>query len=64
VVDNIGPQAVAAAFADIRLGPGNVNFMPNGLGVTVTNGITGASAPRACQFPTLPVPPVPAGWLR
>jgi polygalacturonase len=64
VVDNTGPQAVAAAFADIRLGPGNVNFAPSGLGVTVTNGISGPSTPRACHFPTLPAPELPAGWLR
>jgi hypothetical protein len=26
IIDNTGPQAVASRFADIRLGPGNVNF--------------------------------------
>ncbi len=64
IVDNIGPQDVAAEFADIRLGPGNVNFTPSGLGVTVTNNITAGSAPRTCSFPPLPAPEIPAGWLR
>jgi hypothetical protein len=64
VVDNIGPQAVSAAFADIHLGPGDVNFTPSGLDVTVTNHITAGSTPRACAFPTLPTPAPPAGWLR
>jgi polygalacturonase len=63
VVDGIGPQAVSAQFADIHLGPGDVNFTPSGLDVTVTNGITGPSTPRACVFPTLPVPERPGGWL-
>jgi polygalacturonase len=64
VVDNIGPQGVYSAFADIRLGPGDVNFTPSGRDVTVTNGITGGSTPRACTFPTLPTPAIPADWLR
>lgn len=63
VIDNIGPVAVAAEFVDIQLGPGNVNFTPSGPSVTVANGITGASTPRACSFPTLPTPVKPAGWL-
>ena len=64
VVDNMGEIAVAAEFADIRLGPGNVSFTPSGLGVTVTNNISQANAPRACSFPPLPAPAAPAGWLR
>lgn len=64
IVDNISQQAVAASFADVRLGPGNVNFVPSGLDVTVTNGISGASAPHECEFPVLPTPELPAGWLR
>jgi polygalacturonase len=63
IIDNIGPQAVSGDFADMRLGPGNVNFMPTGRGVTVTNGITGGSTPRECKFPKLPVPERPEGWL-
>jgi hypothetical protein len=63
-VDNIGPRAVAAEYADIRLGPGSVNFMPTGPGVTVTNEISEDSTPLPCVFPTLPTPEKPAGWLR
>jgi polygalacturonase len=63
VVDNIGPNGTAAEFADIRLGPGDVNFTPTGRGVTLTNNISGGSKPRACVFPTLPTPQRPAGWL-
>jgi polygalacturonase len=64
IVDNVGPQAVAAQYSDIHLGPGNVNFMPSGPGVTVSNQMTGPSTPRPCVFPTLPAPHPPAGWLR
>ena len=64
VVDNLGPQCVAAQFSDIHLGPGNVNFLPQGPGVTVTNSITGNSVPKRCVFPTLPAPQPPAGWQR
>jgi polygalacturonase len=62
IIDNTGPQAVASRFADIRLGPGNVNFMPSGPGVTVTDNITEHGAPRACKFPKLPAPEPPPGW--
>ena len=65
MIDNISAdQGVAAEFADIRLGPGQVNFRPSGAGVTVTNSIIGSSTPRECVFPTLPRPEPPAGWLR
>ncbi len=63
VVDNIGANGTAAEFADIRLGPGDVNFMPTGRGVQLTNNISGGSTPRACVFPTLPTPQRPEGWL-
>ncbi|MBN1608977.1 MAG: hypothetical protein JW940_20285 [Polyangiaceae bacterium] len=63
IIDNIGPQAVVTEFADIRLGPGNVNFMPAGRGVTVTNGIVPGSTPHECRFAPLPVPERPEGWL-
>jgi polygalacturonase len=63
IIDNIGPQAVVAEFADIRLGPGNVNFTPAGRGVTLTNGIAPGSTPRECKFAPLPVPERPEGWL-
>ncbi len=63
VIDNIGPQAVAAEYTDIELGPGPVNFVPQGPGVTVRNDIAGGQ-PRECVFPTLPAPALPEGWLR
>jgi len=40
VIDNIGPAGVSSQFADIRLGPGNVNFRPSGTGVTVSTQIS------------------------
>jgi polygalacturonase len=64
LVDNIGPQAVASEFADIRLGPGRVNFVPQGSEVKVTDERTGDGPPLNCVFPVLPVPEKPAGWLR
>jgi polygalacturonase len=62
IVDNVDNNAVAAQFSNIVLGPGAVNFMPSGLGVTVTNDITAGSTPKACVFPTLPAPHPPPGW--
>lgn len=64
VIDNIGPQCVASQFANIVLGPGNVNFMPGGAGVTVDNRISDGRPPKRCVFPKLPAPRPPAGWLR
>src|SRR5262249_14763996 len=37
VIENFSQQAVAAEFSNIVLGPGDVNFMPNGMGVNVTD---------------------------
>ncbi|HXK19565.1 MAG TPA: hypothetical protein VNG33_17265, partial [Polyangiaceae bacterium] len=64
VIDNIGPQGVASQYADVQLGPGDVNFEPSGTGVTVSEQITEERAPKRCVFPTLPAPHPPAGWLR
>jgi polygalacturonase len=64
VIDNIGPQAVAAEYVDVQLGPGNVNFKPQGPDVTLTDTIAGPSEPRRCVFPTLPTPQMPDGWLK
>ena len=66
IVDNMGPLDVAAEFAKITLGPGDVNFMPGGQSVTVTDTRPRPveSTPRACVFPKLPTPEVPPGWLR
>jgi polygalacturonase len=64
IIDNMGPLDVAAEFANITLGPGNVNFKPVGPWVSVTDTRTEGSTPRACVFPKLPTPEVPPGWLR
>lgn len=63
VIDNIGPPDVYAEYIDIELGPGDVNFRPQGVDVNLTNNITGDSAPKKCVFPTLPAPELPEGWL-
>jgi polygalacturonase len=46
VVDTI--KATTSQDANITLGPGNVNFMPSGTNVNVTNSISGTSTPNAC----------------
>lgn len=64
VIDNIGPPAHSSEYVDFVLGPGEVNFEPEGPGVSVTDNRTGTSKPRECVFPTLPAPALPEGWLR
>jgi hypothetical protein len=61
-IDNFGQQAVTAQFSNIVLGPGDVNFMPGGTEVKITDNRDGSSAPRACSFPKLPAPQRPDGW--
>ena len=39
---------MTTSYANVTLGPGNVNFTPSGTGVTVTNKISGSSTPNAC----------------
>lgn len=56
VVDGVTALDVAAQFSSVTLGPGNVNFVPIGLGVATTNDISAGTGPVPCQFPTLPVP--------
>jgi polygalacturonase len=66
-VDNIGPEAVAAQFSQIALGPGAVNFAGyiSGQDVTVTESFVTPTAPAInCVFPVLPAPQPPPGWLR
>jgi polygalacturonase len=64
ILDNINPElSVAAEFAKIRLGPGNVNFRPRGRGVEVDDQRNGESTPFQCKFPKLPAPQPPPGWL-
>ena len=63
IFDNLNPTVgVAAEFAKINLGPGDVNFMPSGLGVDVTDSRAGGSTPKECHFPVLPAPQPPPGW--
>jgi len=65
IVDNIGAEGVEAEYVDnLTLGPGYVNFIPTGPGVTMTDSRVGAPAPTACSFPQLPAPTLPTGWLR
>jgi hypothetical protein len=63
VIDNIGPGAVAAEYADIELGPGPVNFKPQGRSVNVVDN-AGGGQPFQCVFPKLPAPELPPGWLK
>jgi polygalacturonase len=56
IVDGVTSLDLAAQFASIDMGPGNVNFEPVGPGVTVQNHITATEAPISCSFPQLPVP--------
>jgi polygalacturonase len=64
ILDSFGDHAAAAEFADIVLGPGDVSFMPSGMGVNVTNNIVpGSVPPRQCTFPKLRgTPQPPPGW--
>ncbi len=48
VIDGIAATKATASYANVTLGPGNVNFMPSGTGVTVTDQIAGSSTPNAC----------------
>jgi polygalacturonase len=64
IFDNIGPQSTSAKFADITMGPGNVNFDIGGLGASVSKDITDPQRPpKKCVFPTLPAPKKPEGWV-
>ncbi len=48
VVDGISSSGVSAQYTNVTLGPGAVNFVPSGTGVTVTNAVSGTSVPNAC----------------
>jgi polygalacturonase len=48
IVDGITTKEVTAEYTTVTVGPGNVNFMPSGTGVTVKNDISGTSTPNAC----------------
>jgi len=63
IFDNLNPNiGVAAEFATINLGPGDVNFTPTGMGVDLNDNRTGGSTPKECHFPVLPAPQPPPGW--
>ena len=62
IVDGIGANAVSAQYANITLGPGDVNFIPAGRGVTITDQIAADSKPKTCVFPPLPAP-TPPTWV-
>jgi polygalacturonase len=48
IVDGITAAGVTASYTTVTLGPGAVNFMPSGTGVTVMNGVSGSSTPNPC----------------
>ncbi|MGA7742008.1 MAG: glycosyl hydrolase family 28 protein [Polyangia bacterium] len=48
VIDGISSANVAASYTNVTLGPGNVNFIPSGPSVNVTNSISGSSTPNPC----------------
>jgi polygalacturonase len=54
IVDGITAAEVTASYADVTLGPGNVNFTPSGTGVAVTNTIAGSSVPNTCADKWVP----------
>lgn len=39
---------VTAAYTDVTIGPGKVNFTPSGTSVSVTSKISGSSTPNPC----------------
>ena len=47
-VDGLAAAKVSAAYADVTLGPGAVNFAPSGTGVTVAIVDGGGAAPNPC----------------
>jgi polygalacturonase len=48
IIDGISAANVTASYTSMTLGPGNVNFIPSGTNVNVTNSISGASTPNPC----------------
>ena len=65
-MDNIGPQATSVRFADVILGPGEVNFeLTESTGARVIDEVEpGSSTPKECVFPTLPTPEgMPEDWV-
>jgi polygalacturonase len=48
IIDGISAANVTASYTSVTLGPGNVNFIPSGTSVNVTNSISGSSTPNPC----------------
>jgi len=48
VIDGVASSDVKASYTHVTLGPGAVNFMPSGTGVTVENDVAGSSTPNPC----------------
>ena len=46
VIDGLTAARVNASNANVTLALGNVNFMPTGAGVTVSNNVSGTSTPN------------------
>jgi polygalacturonase len=60
IVDGISPLDVSAQYTDVMMGPGNVNFMPQGTRVNILSNTivppeSGGAPPKSCSFPALPV---------
>jgi polygalacturonase len=74
IIDNFDPTASAyASYATVNMGPGNVNVIGDANGAPTLQGHdfvlhdnidrSNPSTPRECQFPVLPTPNQPPGWL-
>jgi polygalacturonase len=48
VIEGITSAHVTAAYTNVTLGPGAVNFTPSGSGVTVNSSVSGSSTPNPC----------------
>jgi polygalacturonase len=48
VIEGIASSRVTAAYTNVTLGPGAVNFTPSGTGVNVVNSVSGSSTPNPC----------------
>jgi len=49
VVFDVAPTTIDASDANVVFGPQPVNIKPIGIGVTVTDGVTGTAPPHACD---------------
>jgi len=60
VVEGLAPDKVRAQFADVKLGPGPVNFVASGKQVTVANKVMAPLPPNPCKGKFGPLPAAPA----